>query len=327
MKRTTAGLAAAGWILAVAFGAWRYKASCPPQEAAGLPPVRVVAEVNGEQVYWDDVEFEVLARQAAMGVRYEGPAGEKQLEELRQAVVSALVDRLLLVQEARRRGHAASPEEVREERDKLLGQVPQRTELARRLAAGRYADQLDRFSTWAATGKKLLEDLKKRVQVTPGEVEAYYRRNRDTLFRLPPTVLADELNLPTREKAERARQLLLQGRSPEQVARDLGTQARRTALSQGITDPRRTQAVWDLPVGGVSEVVETAEGGYAVLKVAARQPEKVTPLEEARPRIEAILRSTEQRRLLADLLGELKAKAKVTVHWPPKQSPTPSPTP
>jgi parvulin-like peptidyl-prolyl isomerase len=288
--------------------------------------VRVVARVDGEELTWDDLEFEVLARQAAAGVRYEGPSGEQQLAELRRAAVGSLVDRLLLVREAERRGHRADDKEVTEERDRLLGRVPQGTELARRLAAGRYRDQLVRFARWSVVGNRLLAELRGKVRVTAEEVEAYYRQNRDRLFTQPPTVVAEEVLVPDREKAVRAREELVRGRSPEEVARELGGVARRTLLARGATDPARTEAVWGLAVGGVSGVVQTAEGSFAVLKVVERNPGRVVPLEEAKPAVERVLRSTEERRLLASLLSDLKAKARVERYWPEEPA-SPSPAP
>ncbi|MDR7445288.1 MAG: peptidyl-prolyl cis-trans isomerase [Armatimonadota bacterium] len=329
MDRALLSVTALGWVVAagVAVGAWKFRPHCPAPQAEATPPVRVVARVDGEEVRWEDLEFEVLARQAAAGVLYEGPAGERQLDELRKAVLDALVDRLLLVKEATRRGYRATEEEVRTERDRLLGRVPQRTELARRLAAGRYGEQLVRFARWSVLGNKLLEDLRAKVKVTAEQVEAYYRENRDRLFRQPPSVVAEEVVLPTRERAEAARRELLRGRSTEEVAKEFGTEPRRTLLVQGATDPERTRAAWGLPQGGVSEVVKTIEGGYAVLKVLSRQPERTTPLEEARPTIERILRTAEQNRLLAELVTDLRSRAKVERYWPPAESPTPAVSP
>lgn len=323
--RLVSSLGVLGWVVAlgVAVGAWQAKPRCPGV-AESPPPVRVVARVGGEELLWEDLEFEVLARQAASGVLYEGLAGQKQLKELQESVLEGLVTRLLLVQEAGRRGHRADPDEVDKERNRLLGQVPQGTELARRLAAGRYRDQLDRFSRWSVVGNKLLAQLREQVRVTPDQVEAYYRRNRDRLFRQPPSVLADELVFPTREKAQRALDLLSSGKSPEEVGRELGVEPRRTLLVQGATDPARTRAVWGLPVGRVSEVVETPEGGFAVLRVAERRPESITPLDRARPFIERVLRSTEERRLLAELVADLKSKTRVERYWP-EQAPSPPP--
>jgi peptidyl-prolyl cis-trans isomerase C len=289
--------------------------------------VEVVARVDGQPVYWDDLEFEVLAQQAAAGVLYEGPAGEARLADLQEAVLQRLVDRLLLVAEAKRRGYSASPEEVREERDKLLGRVPQRTEISRRLASGRYRDQLDRFAEWSVLAGKLVAKVRSGVRVTPEDVEAYYRRHRDRLFRQPPSVLADEVVLPTREKAEEVRGMLEAGLAAEEAASRLGVQARRTILSPGLTDPARTEAVWNLPKGSVSRVVETPEGGYAVLRVVERTPERVLTLEQARPTVERVLRVSQENRLLGELMTRLRAEAKVERLWNPKAGPSPSPSP
>lgn len=327
------GWAAAAVVALAAVAAWQYRGACPGDSSGSQPPpVRVVATVNGQEVTWDDLEFEVLAQEAAMGVRFEGPEGDKQLAEMQRSTLDRMIDRLLLVEEARRRGHEAAAAEVGRERDRLMGRVPDRTELARRLAAKRYGDQVQRAAVQAALGNRLLDEIRGKVEVTPQQVEEYYRANLDRMFRQPPSVLADELLLPSRDMAEAARQRFIAGRSVEEVGREFGVEPRRMLLLEGATDPERVRAAWDLPVGGVSQVVRTLEGAHAVLKVAERRPTQVTSLEQARPAVERILRAQGERRILAELLTQLRAKAKIERHWSPDAAPSPaapspSPTP
>jgi parvulin-like peptidyl-prolyl isomerase len=298
----------------------------------------VVATVNGQEITWDDLEFEVLARQAAMGLRYEGIAGEEPLAELRQATLERLIDRLLLVEEAQRRGHKADPAGIKAEEEKFLSRLPRGTELARRVVAGRYRSQIAATARRTATGAGLIEDLQGQIQVSAAQVEEFYRQNPGR-FRRPETVMADEILLSDQAKARAARQRLLEGGSPDGVAREFETESRRMALIQGVTDPARTSAVWKLSPGEISGVVRIGELGYAVLKVVERQPAQTIPFEQVRPSIERALRNQEDRRLLGDLLKRLRAEAKIQKHWvpavpqapratpAPALSPTPAPSP
>ncbi len=58
------------------------------------------------------------------------------------------------------------------------------------------------------------------------------------------------------------------------------------------------------------------------MRLIERNPERVMPLDEVRGSIEKMLRAGGERRMLADLVEKLRAKATIVRYWP-----APSPPP
>lgn len=330
-------VALAGWPLAVivALAAWGPLGSqfCERRpRSLGAPPVPVVAEVNGDRITWEHLEFDMLLSQGQAGVLYEGPRGQAYLETLRRSAIDALVERLLLYQEAVRRGYSATDEEVADTLDEIVRRMPEGTEVARQVAAGRYAGVLRYRAREKAVGEKLLKDLYAGIQVTDAEVEAYYRE-RPEEFRRPESVVVRIIRTSDRARAEAALQAIRGGLSFEEAARRYhedrqaaATGGERTSFVRGGIEPAVEQAVFGLQAGQVSTVVQQGPGFY-VFKVEQRLDAANIPFEQARERIAARLQASKRSRLLSDLLVSLRDRAKIVRYWPPPATPAPAPSP
>jgi peptidyl-prolyl cis-trans isomerase D len=147
------------------------------------------------------------------------------------------------------------------------------------------------------------EDFEAEVSVTPQEVEEFYTRHvagrfttparvraRHILFSLPPGVSAEE-----REKARAtAEEVLARAKAGEDFAALAKTYSQDTATApQGgdlgffargrMVEPFE-EAAFALPVGGVSDLVETPFGLH-IIKVEAKEEERVRPLAEVQEEI------------------------------------------
>lgn len=292
----------------------------------------VIAEVNGDRIPWEHLEFDTLLSQGQAGVLYEGQRGQTYLDTLRRSAIDALIERVLLYQEAVRRGYKATDEEVAATLDDILRRVPEGTEVARQVAAGRFTDVLRYRARERAVGEKLLKDLNAGVQVSEGEVEAYYREHPEE-FRRPESVVVRIIRVGDRARAEAALQAIRGGLSFEEAARRYHEDPRaaavggdRTTLVRGGTDPAVERAVFGLRAGEVSDLVQSGPI-FSVYKVEQRLEAATTPFEQAREGLAARLRASKRSRALSDLVMGLRDKARIVRHWPPPATPAPAPSP
>jgi parvulin-like peptidyl-prolyl isomerase len=100
-------------------------------------------------------------------------------------------------------------------------------------------------------------------------------------------------------------------------------------MFQGNPDPREP-VLFGMRPGEVSGPVEVA-GGYAVLRLERRTPGRQVPFEEARPAVEKELAARKFNAALRELLGRLRARARVERMPLPEEatlaSPSPAPSP
>jgi peptidyl-prolyl cis-trans isomerase C len=84
------------------------------------------------------------------------------------------------------------------------------------------------------------------------------------------------------------------------------------AFERGQMVPPFEQAAFALSPGEISEVVET-EFGYHVIKVAAREPARTVPLEEAQEQIGNYLSQRQRQERIAAFVDGLRATHKIEV--------------
>jgi len=104
------------------------------QNSAAAPapaPVAPVATVNGRAIPAKVYEMFLRNGREALGINEATDEGRRKLGELREGIVSELIDRALIMQEAERRGLRVTPEMLAgregEEITKLGGTVQQLT--------------------------------------------------------------------------------------------------------------------------------------------------------------------------------------------------------
>jgi parvulin-like peptidyl-prolyl isomerase len=323
----------AGWVVAAgaAVGWWKTydRALVCEAEAVARPVAEVVARVNGREVVGEDLEFEALAAQAQAGIRYEGPEGERLLAEQRARLLEGLVDRALLEEEARRRGHRVDPGEVAEAEARLRTMVPEGSTLARLLEAGHFREALRRRASSGVLLEAFFADLRRQWVVTPQEVEAYYREH-PAEFREGEAVFFRQIVVDEREVAE---EVLRRARAGEEF-RAIGEQvaphrngfdraAAELRMFRGNPDPREP-VLFGLKPGEVAGPVPTPVG-HIVLRLERRVPAREVPFAEARERIERHLATRKQSEGFQKLVRELRAKATIERLLP--AGPQPSPTP
>ncbi|MBI4568287.1 MAG: peptidylprolyl isomerase [Planctomycetes bacterium] len=184
--------------------------------------------------------------------------------------------------------------------------------------------------------------------LTMAQVEALIRR-RLAEIDLPKVMLADLMLLtdewvrvhriltPSRAKAEELRAALLEGASFTAVARRESTDpgaARHAGLMgylfRNDEPPRAAKAVFELPVGAVSEPIGAETGGYGLFTVIEKGPRRVGGWKELGPEVLKSFdaqryRDNEELRLAAQYWLRSRSRKYETRDLTPPADPAPAP--
>ena len=155
------------------------------------------------------------------------------------------------------------------------------------------------------------------VKVSEKEIKDYYEANRDTKFRTPQGAKVRHIFIRAPEGADtaqkdaaraRANRILAEARAGKDFAELAKKHSDDPSAAQGgdvgwLTKGQMLaaldQAVFGLPEGGISDVIETA-AGYHIVKVEEVRAEKTQSLKEASPEIVRTLKAEKGKREAAN---------------------------
>jgi len=283
MKRWACGLAAASLLLA-----------CARRGAPQLDPA-VVALVNGEPIAVSEFSRELaLAYEVPEGATAPAP---DQLAALKHTVLQELVDRQLLLQDARAKHISVSPEAVQAAVARLKAEY-QEGRFQEALSQGRLSEAAFESNTAARlTVEKLVDEVVyQRVAVTEEELQGYLDAHAQE-FQEPEQVHAAQIVVKELEDAQRLRDELHRGAKFGDLARahSLSADARLGGdlgwFPRGVMPPEFDAVAFSLQPGQISDVV-TSEYGFHLFKVLERKPAHKKDLAQVRREVE--------RRLLRD---------------------------
>ena len=282
-----------------------------PAAPAGPKPV---ALVNGEPILPDTVVRELKQARAGPGAEGEGPA-----EVARQRVVDDLVDRALLLQQARARSIVVGQDQVERAFLRIRSEYPgthfddllAQERLSQGELKARLKDQL--------TIERLFhEEVFPRVQVADGEVERYYA-DHAAAFQEPERVRVLQVVVASRDEAAQVR---------DQLRRDpskFGEVARRASIApegknggdlgwigRGAGFPEVFDACFTLPLNWVSDVTPSPYG-FHVFKVVERKAASRRALDQARGEIAERLLRDKRSRAQEEYLAALRSRASIQV--------------
>jgi len=276
------------------------------------PGPRAVALVNGEPISAEALAREL--RQTRAGAESEGPG-----DVLRKRVLDDLVDRALLLQQARGRSVVVGQDQVERAFLRIRAEYPgthfddllAQERLSQGELKARLKDQL--------TIEKLFhEEVFPRVQVDDAEVERWYADHAAS-FQEPERVRVLQVVVASRDEAAQVRERLR--RDPAafaEVARrasiapegknggDLGW------IGRGAGFPEVFDACFTMPLNVVSEVTPSPYG-FHLFKVVERKAAARRTLDQARVEIAERLRRDKRARAQEEYLATLRARATIQI--------------
>jgi parvulin-like peptidyl-prolyl isomerase len=153
-------------------------------------------------------------------------------------------------------------------------------------------------------------------QVSTEEIKAYYDAHLEE-FRRPAMVRFRQIVTRTREEADNLQKILVQGGDSATVAQsskvpDSAGSSEPGWFAKGDLDESIERVVFSLPVGKVSEVVQTPYG-FHIFEVLGKKPEGVRSLYEAMREIETKLLSERREAAYSEWLQGLRKAIPVTI--------------
>jgi peptidyl-prolyl cis-trans isomerase C len=279
----------------------------------GLPE-HIIARVNQEQITVDqfDREFKELILEQGKETR------ESNLPNLKQAYLDQVIERKILVQEARRLEIKVSQEELNQAIFEIKKDYPGEG-LGEKL--GLKGMTLEEWKG-RVEEKLLAEKLIRSAHHYRGEIEEkgareYYETHR-SLFQLPMKVRARQIVVADGEEAIQILKRLKKGEGFEKVAmaKSLGPERVHGGdlgyFSQGER-PTEFDHVFAMEVGAISEVIKSPYG-YHIFKLEEKIEPRLIPFEEAKGGILQELRKKKEEEEYQKWLKGLKGKAKVKIN-------------
>ena len=301
-------LALAAAALVLGLGCSRCGGSREAAKAA-----HTVAVVNGEPVSADALARDLRDARAGAG------EGEGSLDVLRRKVLDELVDKALLLQEARARSIAVGQDQVERAFLRLRAEYPgthfddllAQERLSQTELKARLRDQL-------AVERLFEEQVFPRVTVVDAEVERYYADHPQE-FQEPERVRVQQIVVTTREEALSLRDKLR--RNPQTFAEvakkssiapegkaggDLGY------IGRGSGFPEVFDACFSMPLHSISDVTPSPYG-FHIFRVTDKKPAQRRTLEQARASIREKLGREKRAAAQEDFLKGLRQRAKIQI--------------
>lgn len=321
--------------------------------AAELPAV--VATVNDRPISTRLYEMYLKNGREELGLDPKTEEGRAKLDQLREGIVSEMIDRTLIAQEAERRGLSIPPEKMRAAEERTVQQFGGEQKYDAYLAEHRLTrDEYREIIKSEIYGELMRQDLSKGLAVTDEEISKYYEAHKmEPQFQRPELVTASHILINARpnlisQQLQRERNLsgeALAKASREELdkRRKLAEDVRRRAAAgadfaalarQYSEDPSSREqggslgtfarnshtsgfddAAFALQPGQLSAVVQT-EYGFHVIKVTSREAARAQTLAEATPEIRRLLMAEREAAKLTESLRELRRKARVRLNEP-----------
>jgi parvulin-like peptidyl-prolyl isomerase len=318
-----------------------------------LPPV--VATVNGQEISTKLYEMYLKNGKEALALDPNTEEGRKKVDQLREGIVSELIDRALIAQEAQRRGLTIAPDKLETAEQRAIQQFGGEQKFDAylnefRLSRTEYREVIKS----ELYGELVRSELSRDLSVSEKEISDYYAAHKtEPNFQQPERVTAshiliaarpnlierqlkEEKNLSgdslaaavrqemaqRRRRAEDLRRQAASGVDFAKLARessdDPGTREAGGSLGAFTRDTHAKafdEAAFKLRPGSVSDVVET-EYGFHIIKVFVHEATRVRTLDEMTPEIRARLLAKRQGEELTNWLKEARRKAAVHINEP-----------
>jgi len=289
-------------------------ARCGGGSKDAAPGPRPVALVNGEPIGAAELAREL--REARAG---DGGGEPGQLDVLRRRVLEELVDRALLLQEARARSVVVGQDQVERAFLRVRAEYPG-THFDDLLAQERLsqAELKSRLEHQLVIEKLFEQEVFPRVEVVEAEIERHYADHAQE-FQEPERVRVQQIVVTTREEAARIREQLR--RSPQtfaEVARKSSIAPEGKAggdlgyIGRGAGFPEVFDVTFALPVNSISDVTPSPYG-FHVFRVVDRKPAQKRALADVRAEIAAKLVREKRARAQEEYVRALRGRAKIQI--------------
>ncbi len=304
----------------LSFGLCCAVALAPVASRAAKVEDRIVAVVNSDLIMLSDVKHELAPEQERIRRQHRGDELTHRLKVAEYMALTKMIERRLQLQEAKARGVDVSDQEVKQAVEQMKRQGEQ-VEASNPVNARDVRDQLTLL-------KVVDREVRSGVMVGDAEMKRYYQEHRDR-FALPEEYTLSQILIQPRSsedstnalnKARRVMQELKRGEKFEDLAVQYseGLNASRGGrlglVRQGELIPAIERAIAPLRPGGISDIIETAEG-FHIIRVEEKKPRQFRPFEEVKFEIQGLVFQQKSEDVFQSWLVDLKNKAYIEIKF------------
>ncbi len=288
---------------------------CGGGSAPGAPPPpKTVAVVNGDPIAADAVAHELRDAQAGA----EG-GGQVKGDVLRKRVLDDLVDRALLLQQARARSIVVGQDQVERAFLRLRAEYPG-SHFEDLLAHERVsqAELKTRLKEQLVLERLFEQEVFPQVQVVDAEVERYYA-DHPAEFQEPEKVRVLQIVVASRDEAQQIRERLrMNPQTFAEVARksSIAPEGKRGGdlgfIGKGSGFPEVFDLCFTLPLNAISDVTPSPYG-FHIFKVVEKKPAQRRSLDQARPAIVEKLGRDKRTAAQTEYVDALRKRAQIKI--------------
>ncbi len=278
-----------------------------------VPPDKTVVTVNGEPLSLEDFDTEFRLMQ----IHYDAVT-EGEMRAIKRRLFEQVINRKLLIQEARKAGLKLTQPEVDEALQDALKDVPEDF-LAVLKIKGVSPDAWKRTLLQERLARKVVEqEVNSKVEITPEETEEYYWTHLTNYWR-PQAVHARHLVVQKKGDLEKALAGLRKGEDFARIASTFSVGPEKSVGGDwGFMDadrlpPNYLKVLFSLKPGEISKPLKD-NFGYHLFQLIEWRRRGMIPFPEARDRIHDDLMKEEQDHRFDQWMADLKRKSAIKVN-------------
>ncbi len=301
----------------------------------GQPPATnddtVILTVDGTPITQGEMRKTFMARFGRQMQQMPEEQRQAMMPQIQQMLMSSLISKALLLNEAEKRGIEASAAEIAESLEKIVESLPAEVTMEQfAQSAGMELEQIRAQIAEDIKVQTLVEAVTEDVDApADGEVKEFYDENTSQ-FEQEASVEASHILLSTRgiedeaqiaekkAEAEKLRQQLIDGEGKNfaelaQAHSDCPSKAQGGSLGEfgtGRMVPEFEKAAFSQEVGAIGEVVET-DFGFHIIQVTGKTDAKTLSYDEVKDRLREQLLEQAKSEKLQSYIGELREAATI----------------
>jgi peptidyl-prolyl cis-trans isomerase C len=302
-----------------------------PAQPEGTGSNAVVAKVNGVPITTEELDRSFLAH---VQVPYASVEEDPRAKQVRRQILDNLIDRELLLQEAKTLKMSVPSQRVDDELQKIVQRFPSPEAFEQALTAQNFTlDSVKKDMEGQMLRQQLVkQEILDKTTVSASDVQSFYEQHREKyaeeeqvrarhiLIKVPQEASAtDEANL--KKKASDVLKRAKKGEDFAALAKQFSEDGSRADggdlgfFGRGQMVAPFEEVAFALKPGQVSDLVRT-QFGYHIIKVDERKPAKSLSYDEAKEQVKEDVTREQTLSRYQDYIASLRHKASIEVLMP-----------
>lgn len=264
----------------------------------------IAATVNGEEITLEELDLEY----ARLPEQYKSLLSKED-------ILSQLIDKKLLFQEAAALGITVSDSEIEEQLNTVKGQFPTEEVFIQLLEQQELTsdDIKNQIKDQLIINKLLNQTALSKIEISEQEIADYYKENLEQFIAGEGQIRAAHILVDSEDEADEIIRLLEKGADFQGLAleksQDPSVSVNKGDLgffSKGTMAAEFEKAAFSLKIGEISDPVKTQFGYHIIRRLSGR-----ISINEAKGSISSIILRTKQSDVVGEFLEELREKADI----------------